>query len=243
MFVSASSSDPKQLVPIQECSKETTLTLATSHALVLLEDGTLVGDPMEKTTLEALGWQIGKGQLDTAHVKRPRRTHSLMVPSLCFLSGDLVTPKADHETPHKAEITMKRRYQFSSALKRMSTVSYVPEGKSKKTLVSVKGAPETLKTMYATVPDNYDETYKWFTRRGSRVLALGWKHMDNISANEVGPFSAGSICYFASDSELLFAADQPPRTREGRDRTSVCRLPCFPLPAQARRCRVAQDAL
>lgn len=114
---------------------------------------------MEKTTLEALGWQIGK--------------------------GDLVTPKADHETPHKAEITMKRRYQFSSALKRMSTVSYVPEGKSKKTLVSVKGAPETLKTMYATVPDNYDETYKWFTRRGSRVLALGWKHMDNISANEI----------------------------------------------------------
>lgn len=100
-------------------------------------------------------------------------------------AGDLVTPKADNETAHSTQISMKRRYQFSSALKRMSTVSHVPDGKAKKTLVSVKGAPETLKGMYAAVPANYDETYKWFTRRGSRVLALGWKHIDNLSVNEV----------------------------------------------------------
>lgn len=100
-------------------------------------------------------------------------------------SGDLVSPKTDNETLHAAQISMKRRYQFSSALKRMSTISYVPDGKGKKTLVSVKGAPETLKSMYGSLPDNYDETYKWFTRRGSRVLALGWKHIDNLSTNEV----------------------------------------------------------
>jgi len=42
-------------------------------------------------------------------------------------------------------------------------------------VVAVKGAPETLKPMYNQVPEWYDETYRWYTRRGSRVLALGYK--------------------------------------------------------------------
>lgn len=46
-----------------ETGKETTLTLAAAHALVLLEDGTIVGDPMEKTTLSALDWKLSKGKL------------------------------------------------------------------------------------------------------------------------------------------------------------------------------------
>lgn len=45
-----------------ETGKETTLTLAAAHALVLLEDGTIVGDPMEKTTLSALDWKLSKGE-------------------------------------------------------------------------------------------------------------------------------------------------------------------------------------
>lgn len=35
-----------------------------AHALVRLDDGVIVGDPMEKTTLDALEWQIAKGTLD-----------------------------------------------------------------------------------------------------------------------------------------------------------------------------------
>ena len=46
---------------VQEVSKETTLCLAAAHALVKLEDGTTVGDPMEKTTLDALEWSLTKG--------------------------------------------------------------------------------------------------------------------------------------------------------------------------------------
>ena len=50
-----------KLVNVKETSKETTLCLAAAHALVKLDDGTIVGDPMERTTLEALNWQINKG--------------------------------------------------------------------------------------------------------------------------------------------------------------------------------------
>lgn len=53
--------DKMKLVGVQEASRDTILCLAASHALVRLDDGTIVGDPMEKTTLDALGWQLNKG--------------------------------------------------------------------------------------------------------------------------------------------------------------------------------------
>lgn len=97
------------------------------------------------------------------------------------VSGELITP-SNRSAPHAAQLTIRRRFQFSSALKRMSTVSSFPGGK---TLAAVKGAPETIKTMLAVVPDHYDDTYKWFTRKGSRVLALGMKEMEPMSTDKV----------------------------------------------------------
>jgi cation-transporting ATPase 13A1 len=56
-----SAKDPKKLASVTETGRQTTLTLAAAHALVLLDDGTVVGDPMEKTTLSALDWKLSKG--------------------------------------------------------------------------------------------------------------------------------------------------------------------------------------
>ena len=67
----------------------------------------------------------------------------------------------------------------------MSTVSALPSGEL---IGAVKGAPETIKTMLTVVPEHYDETYKWFTRRGSRVLALGFKQMSALPAAAVRKF-------------------------------------------------------
>ena len=65
----------------------------------------------------------------------------------------------------------------------MSTVSSLPGGKL---LIAVKGAPETIRTMLRVVPKGYNDTYKWFTRKGSRVLALAMKEMDALSSDKVG---------------------------------------------------------
>jgi manganese-transporting P-type ATPase len=80
---------------------------------------------------------------------------------------------------HRTQLVIRRRFQFSSALKRMSTISSLPGGK---TLASVKGAPETIRGMLKDCPAWYDETY---TRRGSRVLALGAKDMDTLNMDKV----------------------------------------------------------
>jgi cation-transporting ATPase 13A1 len=174
-----SSSDHLKLVDVRATSRETTFCLAGAHALVRLDDGTIVGDPMEKATLEALGWQIG--------------------------SGDGVAP-AGSSAPHRTLISIRRRFQFSSALKRMSTVSSLPGGRG---LVAVKGAPETLKTMLAHVPLDYDETYKWYTRRGSRVLALGMKEYDSITADRV------RTVVKRFESALTVPSDQEAESRGG----------------------------
>ena len=144
---------------MKEVRRETVLTLAAAHALVKLDDGTIVGDPMERTTLDAMGWTLGN-------------------PSV---SGDPVTP-SKNDAPHGTKLMVRRRFHFSSALKRMSTVSALPSGEL---IGAVKGAPETIKAMLTVVPEHYDETYKWFTRRGSRVLALGFKQMRALPAAAV----------------------------------------------------------
>ncbi|KAI9596892.1 hypothetical protein BDF19DRAFT_471043 [Syncephalis fuscata] len=137
--------DSTELVDPQSIPHETTMVLAAAHALVQL-DKDIIGDPMEKTTLEAIQWQLEK---------------------------DTMTPKENKGT---RSLKIRRRFQFSSALKRMSTLSVVSDRKNE-WLVAVKGAPETLQHMYDHVPSFYEETFKYFTRRGSRVLALGYKVM------------------------------------------------------------------
>ncbi|KDQ23371.1 hypothetical protein PLEOSDRAFT_62301 [Pleurotus ostreatus PC15] len=162
--------DPHKLVNVKDTSRETTLCLAAAHALVRLEDGTIVGDPMEKTTVEVLDWKLEK--------------------------GDILVPANAH-APHRTQISIRRRFQFSSALKRMSSVSTLQGGK---TIAAVKGAPETIKGMLATVPAHYDDTYKTFTRQGSRVLALGFKEMDPMSVDKINKLSREAV-----ESSLQFA--------------------------------------
>ena len=88
---------------------------------------------------------------------------------------------------------------FSSALKHMLTVS-IPNILGGCTFTTVKGAPETIKTLLSSIPDGYDETCKWFTRCGSRVLAPGLKEMDAMSNDRII-----HLAYEQVESNLRFA--------------------------------------
>ena len=148
-----------EIVKVSQTGLETALTLATAHALVKLDDGDVVGEPMEKATLESLGWALGKN--DTLSAKTAATTKGGPT--------DIVQ--------------IKRRFQFSSALKRQSSVATAVTTdratgkKSKGTFVGAKGAPETIRKMLVEVPPKYEETYKYFSRNGARVLALGYKYL------------------------------------------------------------------
>ena len=135
----------------------------------------VVGDPMEKAAVEALGWQILPGDR--------------VSPAFANVNGNgetKVPPVIPNMNAGPVELHIRRRFQFSSALKRMSTISTIQRGTGTgRVLASVKGAPETIKKMLVAVPEAYDETYKYYTRRGSRVLALAGKDMDGVNNNKV----------------------------------------------------------
>ncbi|OBZ78195.1 Manganese-transporting ATPase 4 [Grifola frondosa] len=145
------STDRLKLVNVKESNKETTLSIAAAQALVRLSDGTIVGDPMERTTLDALSWELSKGDI---------------VPIL---------------------------FRIETHVNNLDCVGG-------KTIVAAKGAPETIKTMLTDVPSFYDDTYKWYTRRGSRVLALGYKEMETLSSDKINKLSRDQV-----ESHLSFA--------------------------------------
>ena len=48
-------------------------------------------------------------------------------------------------------------------------------------MLVLKALPETIMKMLVKVPADYEETFKYFTRKGSRVLALAYKHLSEDS--------------------------------------------------------------
>jgi manganese-transporting P-type ATPase len=82
----------------------------------------------------------------------------------------------------KKKYKILKRFPFSSELKRMSTII----SSEKEFLGLTKGAPEVLKSMFKSVPKDYDETYKTFMMNGARVIALGSKVLksSNITLRE-----------------------------------------------------------
>ena len=166
----------------------TTLVLASAHALVKLDEGEVVGDPMEKATLQWLGWTLGRND------------------TLTRKAGPI---PAASSSGFVESVHIKRRFQFSSALKRQSTISAITTNdrktskKTKSTFVSVKGAPETIRTMLVDTPPHYEETFKHFTRNGARVLALACKTLSSeaeLSQGRVNDYIREEI-----ESNLTFA--------------------------------------
>lgn len=170
---------------VKDAGMVTTLVLATAHALVKLDEGEIVGDPMEKATLTSLGWNLGKND-------------TLMHKPATAAAGGV-----------QGTVQIKRRFQFSSALKRQSSVATINSKDPKTgrqmrgTFVGVKGAPETIMKMLLKVPKDYEETYKYFTRRGSRVLALAYKQL--TTDDELGTKRINELKRESVEAELIFA--------------------------------------
>ncbi|PKI82733.1 putative cation-transporting ATPase 1 [Malassezia vespertilionis] len=165
---------PDTLEVASHASPNTVLAIASAHALVIV-DADIVGDPMERRAVEAIGWTVEK--------------------------GDKVVPGEHAPLPSSSAVHIRLRFHFSSALKRMSAVSEVKLGSSKKFMFgSVKGAPETLKPMFTSLPPNYDAMYRQYTRRGSRVIALGYKHLPNLTPDALRNLKREDV-----ESSLIFA--------------------------------------
>lgn len=158
-------SDMRALKSADEAPTEVLSAIGAAHALVKLDDGEIVGDPMEKATLKAAKWNV---------------EHK-----------DVVKRKG------LDDIRILRRFQFSSALKRSSSIAT----QDRKLFAAVKGAPETIRERLVSIPADYDEIYKSFTRSGSRVLALAHKNLPDLSKSQIENIDREEI-----ETGLIFSA-------------------------------------
>uniref|UniRef100_A0A0E0DR73 Cation-transporting ATPase n=1 Tax=Oryza meridionalis TaxID=40149 RepID=A0A0E0DR73_9ORYZ len=93
-------------------------------------------------------------------------------------------------------VKIVHRYHFASHLKRMSVVVSIQE----KYYAFIKGAPETIQERLVDLPAGYVETYKKYTRQGSRVLALAYKMLPDMPVNEARSLERDQV-----ESDLTFA--------------------------------------
>ena len=81
-------------------------------------------------------------------------------------------------------IHMIRRYAFDSTLKRMSVLVTVSSRKTPSANINrvvSKGAPETMKSLFKVLPNNYDELYNSYAMQGYRILALGYNDSNSFN--------------------------------------------------------------
>lgn len=101
----------------------------------------------------------------------------------------------------KIEIKIIKRFQFSSALRRMSVIVQVDRDGRTSYLATVKGAPEVLHAMMQDkCPADFDRLYKQFAREGYRVLALGYKPLKAHSVSQALQITREMV-----ESHLIFA--------------------------------------
>uniref|UniRef100_A0ACD5THA0 Uncharacterized protein n=2 Tax=Avena sativa TaxID=4498 RepID=A0ACD5THA0_AVESA len=104
--------------------------------------------------------------------------------------------KAMSRRPGGQPVQIVHRYHFASHLKRMSVIVRIQE----KFYAFIKGAPETIQERLVDLPPAYVETYKKYTRQGSRVLSLAYKLLPEMPVSEARSLERDQV-----ESDLIFA--------------------------------------
>ncbi|XP_022718452.1 probable manganese-transporting ATPase PDR2 isoform X3 [Durio zibethinus] len=159
--------------------------------------GTLTSDDMEFSGVVGLS---DSSDLESDMTKVSPRTVEILASchALVFVDNKLVgdplekaalkgidwSYKSDEKAiPKKGSgnaVQIVQRHHFASHLKRMAVVVRVQE----EFFAFVKGAPETIQDRLFDLPPAYVETYKKYTRQGSRVLALAYKSLPDMTVSE-----------------------------------------------------------
>ncbi|CAL8109824.1 unnamed protein product [Orchesella dallaii] len=166
-------SDPKQL-PI---SSQLLRGMATCHSLTYVK-GNIVGDPLDLKMFAATGWN-----LEEPNTGAETSRFDVLTPSLV--------------TKDDVQLGIIREFDFTPQLQRMAVVTNSIN--PKEMIAYCKGAPEKIRPLCKSVPENYDKVLDSFTMKGFRVLALGYKRVERMSWHKLQKVKRDLI-----ESELTF---------------------------------------
>ena len=151
--------------------------LACCHCLTYVKEK-LVGDPIDVKMFEALDWIMKENDSSNGtqnadplvlNYIRPKCEEDI---EIRLQNND---KKENEKLKERYELGIVKRFDFSSKLQRMTTISKnVNENFFK---AFCKGSPEKLKELCKpeTIPLNFDDTLNIYTSKGYRVLAMAAK--------------------------------------------------------------------
>ena len=159
--------------------------MATCHSLTII-DGRITGDPLDVKMFHATGWEMEEvGEAETER-------YGVIIPIIVKPKSsaiDAIRIKYLNEEAMPLEVAILKQFTFSSELQRMGVI--VRRLGMKNMEVYVKGSPEMIATLCdtQTIPSDYDECLKSYTKLGYRVLALAYKTLHSkISWHKIQQF-------------------------------------------------------
>lgn len=152
--------------------------MAAWHQVTVLDDG-MFGDPLDVEMLKTCKWkQIDSSWKDDEDEIVETFVYPPEVVERMGFGDKLI------ENYHRLKIEYK--FDFSSALQRMSVIVSNKFDTENQYTMYIKGSPEIIKELWvrSTYPKDYDKTFNKYTKKGLRVIALAYKHLQNFDISK-----------------------------------------------------------
>ena len=146
--------------------------LASCHSATLVNNN-LIGDPIDVKMFQASDWNLFENE-----DKKKQNFTFLRPKNEISLENKLKSIENEEEIINSHyEISIVRRFDFSSKLQRMSVITKNSNEDYYK--LFCKGSPEKIKELCKsdTIPKDFNDVLKKYTSKGFRVLALSFKMM------------------------------------------------------------------
>ncbi|KAM9989578.1 hypothetical protein ACTFIY_005636 [Dictyostelium cf. discoideum] len=154
------------------------LTMATCHTLAHIDEQ-VSGDPLEEKIFTATNAKLN----DNGEFGFCASIQLSKVDNISMVHQEYPISTVDVETSD--QIALVERFEFQSALQRMSVVIRgirATDGstQSSKDLAIVKGSPEMIKKLSnpTSIPSDFEHVLSTYTKKGYRVLGCGYKEWD-----------------------------------------------------------------
>jgi cation-transporting ATPase 13A3/4/5 len=184
--------------------------MVTCHAIARVK-GTFIGDPLDIEMFEATKWSIdeepeskieGLTELVSFHQSKDneeRKTQeskplklgqmekgsSIYRMNASSVKNDEIELSTHSYHTGKGSLGIVKRFEFSSALQRMSVLTL--NHSNFEMTAFVKGSPEMIHSLSnsESVPEDFFEVLEKYTQDGLRVLAMGYRTLQNFEVDWV----------------------------------------------------------
>lgn len=207
-----------KLTPLNKSPLDACRVLAGCHSLLELDE-TLQGDPIETASIAAINWDYSQNDSSGRPLIAPpkllkKKKEEVETTASKKREEERLAKVKEAEDQWKRDrpwgdaaqqVKILHRYHFQSALQRMSVIASCKSGNSKPTTqILVKGSPEMIGSLLATIPDGYVEAYTELVKQGMRVIALACKDVTS-EVVDLNPRELSKKQRAWAESDLTFA--------------------------------------